>query len=711
MMVRHVAKSMAAIAIAVLCLFLSGLPATAQPIQTPHVEVQLVNELEAVRPGDPFWVGLQFQIEDGWHIYWRNPGDSGAKPTVDWTVPPGVEVGDFIWPYPERLAAGPLLNFGYEDEVLLPLQGQLPAQYDASDVTLRGEAYWLVCQLACIPEEGVLELTLPVSPDGTAPPSLWAEDFDLAQQRVPRESPWPISAQLSSDLLTLHVEYPHLQTANLESVSFFPDSDGVIVNAAEQIVETTKTGLTLDMQRGYLPDFEAVTGVLTLTELVDKVPLTQAFVVDTAVESVAAAPISSDAEIATPSGSVSLWSALGLALLGGMTLNVMPCVFPVLSLKALGILREAGQHPQRVRLRSLWYAAGISVSVLAISAGVLLLRSLGQQVGWGFQLQAPGFVLVMAYLMFGVGLNFSGVFEVNGAFAGVGQRLTERSGYWGDFFTGVFATVVATPCTAPFMATAIGVALTQPAWVAIAIFQMLGLGLALPYVFVSFVPAIQSRLPKPGAWMVVARQALAFPLYAAAAWLVWVLTQQTGSQGLAIASGGLIAIAFAAWLYRTTRTGGRWGQRTGAIVASLTVGVAIAIAQVPTPLSVTSIVPTSTAVDVLAWEPYSPQTLADYRQAGRPVFVNFAADWCITCLVNDRLTLSQPEVVEAFAANEVAYLKADWTNRNPTVTEALAEFGRAGVPLYVFYPSEAEPVVLPQVLSADRLQRVLTESG
>ncbi|MEO0852631.1 MAG: thioredoxin family protein, partial [Cyanobacteria bacterium J06648_11] len=707
--VRQVALKLGAIAIVLLSLFLSALPATAQQFPAEHVRVQLVSEMDGVRPGEPFWVGMHFEIDPDWHIYWHNPGDSGAAPTVDWASNSAsnsaIDIGEFVWPYPERMPAGPLLNFGYEDEVLLMMQAELPESYKAEDVTLRGDALWLVCNEACIPEEASVELTLPVGEGAIA--SLQAPLFQQTRQNLPRLSPWPIRAEATGDRLALYVEAPELEAATLDRVSFFPDLDGVIVNAAEQAVAIDEKGLSLEVQRGYIPEFDSVSGVLTMSERVGGDVLTQAFEVETPVEVVS--ELASASSISSPTDS--LGSAFGLALLGGIVLNVMPCVFPVLSLKALGILQEAGQHPQRVRTRSLWYAAGISVSVLAISVGVLLLRSLGQQVGWGFQLQTPGFVLVMAYLMFAVGLNFSGVFEIGGAFVGVGQKLTERSGYWGDF-TGVFATAVATPCSAPFMATAIGVALTQPGWVAIAIFQMLGLGLALPYVVISFVPAIQSRLPKPGAWMTVVRQALAFPMYAAAAWLLWVLTQQTGSPGLAVGLSGILAIAFAAWTFRVTRAAGTWNQRAGTIAASVMVGMAIAIAHSPTPVSSPSAIAAGSQVeDAIAWEPYSAATLANYRREGKPVFVNFAADWCITCLANDRLVLSQSDIKDAFVANDVAYLKGDWTNRNPVITEALAEFGRGGVPLYVFYPPADDPVVLPQILSSDRLQQVLTQSG
>ncbi|NEP54394.1 MAG: DUF255 domain-containing protein, partial [Moorea sp. SIO3C2] len=401
------------------------------------------------------------------------------------------------------------------------------------------------------------------------------------------------------------------------------------------------------------------------------------------------------------------WQLLLLALLGGIILNLMPCVFPVLSLKALNIVQKSQKSPKQVRRHAIAFTVGILVSFTVVASVLLILRSLGQQIGWGFQLQSPVFVTLMAYLMFAVGLSLSGVFIFGASIMGIGQRLTTRSGYIGEFFTGVFATVVATPCTAPFMATALGVALTQSVPIAIAIFEMLGLGLALPYLAISFTPGLQRILPKPGAWMETFQQLLAFPMYAATAWLIWVLVQQTGTNGLAAALTGLILIAFATWLHQKTRLLPPLGKHLGSICALVALGFSLSLAQVST---TTPTALTHNQNQGIKWQPYTAERLVKLRQSGSPVFLNFSASWCITCLVNDRVALNQPETIAAFESKKIALLKADWTNRDPAITKALESFGRSGVPLYVLYPPDSEftqPIILPQILSPEQVQRAI----
>ncbi|MEO0947986.1 MAG: thioredoxin family protein, partial [Cyanobacteria bacterium J06641_5] len=406
--------------------------------------------------------------------------------------------------------------------------------------------------------------------------------------------------------------------------------------------------------------------------------------------------------------SIPLWQTFGLAFLGGIVLNLMPCVFPVLSLKALGIVQKTQKHPQQVRLQVLAFTAGVLTSLIAVAGSLLALRSLGQQIGWGFQLQSPAFVMLLAYLLFGIGLNLSGVFIFGASWMGVGQRLTEQPGYAGEFFSGVLATIVATPCTAPFMATAIGAALTQPAPVAIAIFAVLGLGLALPYGAIALIPGLQQRLPKPGAWMQTLQQLLAFPMYGAAAWLVWVLVQQAGTNALAAVSSGFITLGFAAWLYQKTRPSPHLAKQLGAVTALALLGFALTLARIPEPLAIAPDALNAAArASTIPWEPYSAQRLAELRQQDRPVFVNFTANWCITCLVNDRSVLRRPEIIETFAEQDIIYLKGDWTSRNRTITKALESFGRSGVPLYVFYAPGKDAIVLPQILSVESLKNIL----
>jgi thiol:disulfide interchange protein DsbD len=387
----------------------------------------------------------------------------------------------------------------------------------------------------------------------------------------------------------------------------------------------------------------------------------------------------------------------------------MPCVFPVHSLKALSIVQKAQKSPRQVRLQALAFTAGVLASFTAVVSVLLVLRSLGQQIGWGFQLQSPWFVMLMAYVMFAVGLSLSGVFVFGASLMGMGQGLANQSGYRGEFFSGVFATVVATPCTAPFMAPAIGVALTQPVPAAIAIFEALALGMALPYVALSLTPALRKRLPKPGAWMETLQQLLAFPLYGATAWLVWVLTLQTGTTGLGAGLTGLLLIAFAAWLQQKTQVSPRFWQRTGLVFSLGAVAIALTLTQLPTAIAPQlTATPTTGDTAQLVSEPYSAKRLEELKASGQPVFVNFSAAWCVTCLVNERVALSQPEVISAFQEHQVAYLKADWTSRDAAIAQTLESFGRSGVPLYVAYASSAsDPIILPQVLTVETVVNVL----
>ncbi len=701
------------VALAALCR--SPEPAWAKPFKSQRTEVQLISEVKTIQPGKPFWVGLQFKTRPGWHTYWRNPGDSGAPTQVNWTLPSGFKAGELVYPYPEQMPIGPLMNFGYKSESLLLTEIKPPANLPNQSVMLRAKASWLVCEVECVPEEATFALTLPVTPKPPTVDSTWVNAFAKTRQALPQPSPWKVTFQQEQNNLLLRVDAPKLQAGQIEQVSFFPYQDGVITNASVQTVGFDDKGLTLRVARGYQTTLDKVEGVLVLREKLDTQTKTQAFSIaaQAAEAPVANSPASNPATVQS-----SLWHTLLLALLGGILLNLMPCVFPVLSLKALGIAQKAQQSPQQARMHGVAFTAGVLMSFAAVVGVLLILRGLGQQIGWGFQLQSPAFVLVMAYVLFAVGLNLSGVFVVGASIMGLGQGLASKSGYVGEFFTGVLATVMATPCTAPFMATAVSVALTQPAPVAIAIFLTLGLGLALPYLVISFTPAVRRYLPKPGAWMETFEQLLAFPIYGAVAWLLWVLTLQTGTDGLAVALAGLLLIAFAGWLYQKTQMTRQLWRRV-CLVGSLST---IVLALTLTPLLGNSPAPSSQAINSqttnpskaqgLAWQPYTPERLEALRQSGQPVFVNFSAAWCVSCLVNERVALNQPEVIAAFQQKKVELVKADWTNRDTAITKALSKFGRSGVPLYVLYPrglDRGEPVILPQVLAPAIVQDALKQ--
>jgi thiol:disulfide interchange protein len=421
------------------------------------------------------------------------------------------------------------------------------------------------------------------------------------------------------------------------------------------------------------------------------------------------APVAAaDADAVAPTKTRGLIALMMLAILGGLILNLMPCVFPVLSIKAISLVAQAKTHPAAVRAKGLMFAAGVIASMLLLAGVLLGLRAGGEEIGWGFQLQSPLFVTFMVYLLLAVGLNLSGVFEVGGGLAGVGDSLTHGDGLRASFFTGVLTTLVATPCTAPFMAAAVGAALTQSPVMALCIFAALGVGLSLPYLALSFAPWLRRALPKPGAWMDTMKQIFAFPMYASAAWLLWVLAQQTSSLGLGAALAGALLVAFAAWAYQKSKGSTAVGRLTAIVTAAAAVLLAIAL---PVRLASVASAAAPAAAPVAAaassgeesWQPYDAARVQALEASGAPLLVNFTASWCLTCLVNERNAFADPAVLKVFRQKGITLMKGDWTNRDTAITQALAHFGRAGVPLYVVYngkPGSSEPVVLPQLLSA-----------
>ena len=661
---------------------------------SPLVHVELLSDGQSIAPGRTFWLGLRQQIPPGWHTYWVNPGDSGEPPRVEWALPAGFTAGEIHWPHPERIPVGPAMSYGYSNAVVLPIPVTAPADLPPGGrVILRGQASWVVCEKTCVPEEAPVELSLPVAATTPAPDPRGAPLIEAARRALPAPSPWPASFVATPERVTLSVAASGLTAERVSEVWFYPARWGVIDHAAPQASRTSAEGITLAVARGPLPDAVAgpIEGVLVVTERLDG--------------RLARHALTLRAEPAAAAGAApALLAAMALALAGGLVLNLMPCVLPVLSVKALGLVRHAGSG---LRGHGVAYTAGVLVSFALVGGALILLRAAGQRLGWGFQLQSPLFVTLLAYVLFVMALSLSGVVVLGGRLAGAGRSLAGRPGHLGTFFTGALATVAATPCTAPFMGAAVGYALTQPWTSALLVFEALGLGLALPYLVLTLVPSWRRALPRPGPWMVQLERLLAFPLYASVAWLVWVVTQQTGPTGVAAALGGLVAIAFAAWLYQVSRSAGARGRRAAAGVAlALALGAVGAAALDAGPAERG---PASSVRDA-GWEPFNSTRLAELRAAGTPVFVNVTAAWCITCLVNERVALRSSAVTEAFARKGVVTLKADWTRRDPVITGVLDRFGRSGVPLYLLYPAGegGEPAVLPQILS-ERLVLDATE--
>ena len=723
--------------------------------RTKHVEVRLIPETRSVpAEGGKITVALVQKIIPGWHTYWQNAGDSGEPTEISWKLPPGYNAGPIQWPYPRRIPIGPLANFGYEDEVWLLTDVTVPAgQRPGTMATIEASVTWLVCKDTCIPQEAELRLELDVD-DQPQYDDNWLNGFANARSKLPETPALPGRFQLSAEQLSLAIALPAPLRGS--PVQFFPDAQGLIRNAAEQERHVIDNDIVLKVPGGSKlrsaeerPAIAGISGVLVFEDVggsvrairveaakgevpalsapdsatapimgVDQVPedppipsrSKAAGSAETPSEAKdAPAPLKTTEAQAKPKASVpgtepeamTVWGAFGFALLGGLILNLMPCVFPILSMKALALVRNGQMSRDHAFQDAMAYLTGVLVTFCALAAAVIVLRNAGEAVGWGFQLQSPFVVALLAYVLFAVGLNLSGVFQMGASLMSFGGATTGREDTIGNsFLTGILAVVVAAPCTVPFMGAAVGYALTQSNILTFLIFIALGLGLALPWLAITLIPGVTRLIPRPGPWMEWFKEALAFPMYASAAWLLWVVSQQTDSNGLFRILMGFVAIAFAAWIFgRNQAPGGR--QALAALVASLALGVSLAMISTPV------LPPRATASSALAavpgsppHEPYTPERLKALLAEGKPVFVNLTAAWCITCLFNEEVAIATPNTRAAFGETKTVYLKGDWTNRDPAITTLLRSHNRDGVPLYLYYAAgQTTPAVLPQILT------------
>ena len=689
---------------------------------SPHSEATLLSEVSSIAPGEPFTVALRLQMEDGWHSYWKNPGDAGGPTSIDWSLPPGFEAGSIQWPYPHRIPYGPMTSYGYSDEVVLPVTVTPPDTLSPGrTVRLGGMANWLICADICLPAEGQIERSVSVADEPTTGPD--AEAIAAARSKQPETvDEWTVQAARSSGSYTLALTPPDGRRPDLEGAYFFPAEKEVLDHAAPQPVSRAGDATLLALQQSsYAQDpADSLRGVIVAPEGThwDADGDVRALRVDVAVDSTLSDVV---AMAATPpsGGGLSLPWALLFAFAGGLLLNLMPCVFPVISVKILGFAEQAGEDDGSIRRHGTLFGAGVLVSMWVLAGVLLVVRAAGSQVGWGFQLQSPTFVALMALLFFGIGLNLLGLFEVGSRLMSLGGRLqtqTAGDGSLGAFMTGVLATVVATPCTAPFMGAALGLALTLSTAGALLIFTALGAGMAVPYVGLSMAPGLLDRLPEPGAWMETLKQFFAFPMFATAIWLVWVFGQQTGNGGVALLLFGLLLLGMAAWvvhrwsapsLSRTVTFLTR-GVVTIMIVGAVAAGV-IGAGYERSAAASSSEAPAASEASG-AWTPFSPARVDSLRAQGRPVFVDFTAAWCLTCQVNERTVLNTDAVQGAFDERNVALVKADWTNRDAEITRALESHGRSGVPVYVLYPGDGSgPTLLPEVLTQDIVLNALDD--
>ena len=681
--------------------------AHAAPVTTAHVTAELVSDRTALVPGSTTTLALRLAIERGWHTYWRNPGESGLPTTLAWRLPAGYTAGDIVWPAPRALPAGPLVNYGYEGEVfhLVPLR--IPADASpGSTVTLAARADWLVCKETCIPDGADLTLEMPVA--AQAADSRWHADIAATRAALPRPLPagWSAHANATGPRIALELTAP-AAAADPGRLRFFAEAERRIEASAPQLESHTADGrrvLQLPVSHEFTGSFGQLRGVLTAERgFAADGGVVKAIALDIPIAGTVVAgpkPVAAagtDLAVEAPAASnLSLPLALGFGLVGGLLLNLMPCVFPVLSLKALTL---ATGHVDRrlLRIDGAAFAAGVVVAFAALGAAIVALRLAGEQLGWGFQLQSPAFVSALAILFFVIALNLSGVFEFATLVPSRVATWSHANAHWNSFGSGVLAVAIASPCTAPFMGAALGYALGERAHVTLGVFVALGVGMALPYVLLAWFPQWRRVLPRPGAWMERLKQLLAFPLYATVAWLVWVLGAQAGNDAVIRIGIALVLVAFALWAWRAWRGGARrvWSgvATAGALVALVVAWPLFAADRVAADGT-----PRDAAPNADGWQAYSSERVDALVAEGRPVFVDFTAAWCITCQVNERLVLNDARVRDAFAKANVALVRADWTRRDPAITQALARLGRSGVPVYVLYRQGREPRVLPEVL-------------
>lgn len=714
-------------AAALLCFALSSARSqgSASSDLTPNSDIALVAESEGLRAGGTTTVALRITLDRGWHTYWTNPGDAGLPLTVQWTLPTGVTISALRLPVPHVLPQPPLMSYGYEHEVFVLADVSVaPSVAAGTRISLAADADFLVCADVCLPASAHVTLAASVAASPRA--SRWASAINETRDKLVRPaSGWQTSVWRDGTRLLLIATLPDSMRSVLRAAYTIPDSADVLEHAAPQRmaitgdtlvmtwtvarrfsdtasrfsgvlltdVRTASVGVQLDAPILRAPP----AGVARLVALVDDAGATSTGGASSSNATTANDPPSALASSALPEADLGFWLAILLAFGGGLILNLMPCVFPVLSIKILAFVERGGDDDGgRVgRRHALVFTLGVLATFWALAGALLALRAGGAQLGWGFQLQSPAVVAVIALVVFALALNLSGVFTM-------GMSLTRLGGvgagerYSDSFLTGLLAVVVATPCTAPFMGAALGYALTQPAAIGLAVFTALGLGLAAPYMLFASSPALLRKLPRPGPWLETLKQLLAFPLYATVVWLVWVLGRQVGPDQVAMVLLFAVVVSLIGWLAGRAQNAGRATRSTlslAALVLSIGVGGAVIAAQPPTAVRASE--------TPAGWEPWSAARVAAARDSGRAVFVDFTAAWCLSCQVNERVALHTDKVERAFVDGNVLLLRADWTSRDPEITTVLASFGRSGVPLYVMYPSSSTVAaeILPAVLT------------
>lgn len=698
----------------------SALIAAPGPVKKGAVTAELVAHDASIQPGRPFHVALKLTHDAHWHTYWINPG-TGYPTSLRWTLPEGFSAGEIIWPTPHVVqdTKGNVTGHGYEGVVFLFVEITPPKDLAAgTEVTFRAVADWLMCMDVCMPGDAKLDLTLPVKSEPPAPNMSVARLFNNAKADLPQPlAGWSVTAERRENSFVVRLTPAAGTTHRPQGLHLF-DSAGLVDYAAPQTI-TEENGaivFTLAAAKEGDPAAPRLAGVITSDSGWGSTSPSHGASFDVALgqaalpgfrasENPGQTPAAQQGGTGrTPPAAGSLLGTLLLALLGGLILNLMPCVFPVLGIKVLGFVHQSGSDRGKVVAHGLVFTLGVLLSFWVLAGLLLALRAGGSQLGWGFQLQSPVFVFGMAAFLLVFALNLSGLFEVGLSATAVGGKLQMQQGYGGSFFTGILATLVATPCSAPFLAPALGAALALPALESILVFTAIALGLSAPYLLLSIFPAAVKMLPRPGAWMETFKQLMAFPLYATVGWLLWVLAGQTkdNDNALLLIVFGLVLVAMAAWVY------GRWPKPTARVIAALLLAAGVWLGW-PKPAGATTV---TASGYTLKWETWSPAAVETARAAGRTIYVDFTARWCATCQTNKATVFSSSDVLTALGDRNVLLLKADWTSRDSAITDELARWGRSAVPFNLIYaPGRAEPVILPELLTPGIVIEALSAAG
>lgn len=700
-----------------------------------HTKISLLASVKHIQPGIPFTVGVLMKMDEGWHTYWKNPGEAGLPTDIKWSLPDGFTAGEIQWPLPHKYnESGDVLTFGYESETMLLVDiSPLSSLRPGSSVILKAEINWLECEKLCVPGDGYVEVNLPVA--SGEPEKANVDIFEKYRKQIPQKLSANAGLSVRTEAKNGLVEFHLIASGRKDldkntSPDFYPEPVGDLVlgrtqvsriegtvllqiplSAAEKLTESlTLRGVVVYRLEGEVQKAAAIEVPLS-KEFVTAIPLTEEPALSLKEKSLLDRKFTT---IETRQAEQPLYMYIVFAVLGGLLLNIMPCVLPVIALKIFGLVKMAGNNPAEVRKSGWYFSLGILVSFLSLASAVALLKAAGESVGWGFQFQEPLFVIAMCTLVFGFGLSLFGVYEItlpglNAAGSAIANT-EQKKRFLGPFSEGIFATILATPCTAPILGTALGFAFAQPAYVTFLIFSATAFGMALPYLILTMKPAWMKFLPKPGAWMVAAKQFMGFLMMATVVWLLYILGAQLGMEAVIWTSAFLLFVGVACWMIGTfaTLTATRAKSLTTWIAAMLVVvvGYMLFVSDIMKARDILSNSPQGSPAlsangDGIQWESFTLEKLETYLKDNRTVFIDFTAEWCLTCKVNERTVFADQKVIESMRSRNIVTMKADWTNRNDTIARLLAKFGRSGVPLYVIFPAgkPTEPIVLPEVIT------------